>query len=83
MGFFFIQPSRELADQTLNQLRMFKKYLEQPVVRELLVVGGQSSKDQIGALREGVDIVVATPGSTLCITFIMIHRYVLNFLSLS
>ncbi len=49
---------------------MFKKYLEQPVVRELLVVGGQSSKDQIGALREGVDIVVATPGSTFRISFI-------------
>lgn len=57
-----LQPSRELAEQTLNQLRLFKKHLEQPVVRELLVVGGQSGRDQVNALREGVDIVVATPG---------------------
>ncbi len=56
------QPSRELAEQTLNQLRLFKKHLSQPVVRELLVVGGQASKDQVAALRDGVDIVVATPG---------------------
>ena len=41
---------------------MFKKHLDQPAIRELLVVGGVNSKDQIAALRSGVDIVVATPG---------------------
>jgi len=59
---WFLQPSRELAEQTLNQLRMFKKHLEQPLVKELLVVGGAAAKDQVAALRDGVDIVVATPG---------------------
>ena len=57
-----IEPSRELAEQTLNQLQMFKKHLEQPLVKELLVVGGVRAQDQIAALKAGVDIVVATPG---------------------
>ena len=30
---------------------------------DLLVVGGVNVKEQIGALRAGVDIVVATPGN--------------------
>ncbi len=59
---FLFQPSRELAEQTLNQIRLFKKHLSQPSVKELLVVGGVSVNEQISALRNGVDIVVATPG---------------------
>ena len=30
--------------------------------RELLMVGGDSAKDQMRALQEGVDIVTGTPG---------------------
>ena len=30
--------------------------------RELLLVGGDSAKDQMRALQEGVDIVTGTPG---------------------
>ncbi|XP_049763744.1 ATP-dependent RNA helicase Ddx1 [Schistocerca cancellata] len=57
-----IEPSRELAEQTYNQIIKFKKYLENPKVRELLVIGGVNVKDQIAALMAGVDIVVGTPG---------------------
>ena len=57
-----IEPSRELAEQTLKQLQLFKKHLAAPCVAELLVVGGQAVKDQVAALSSGVDIVVATPG---------------------
>lgn len=57
-----IEPSRELAEQTFNQIKKFKKYLEEPQVKDLLVVGGISIKEQIGALSSGVDIIVATPG---------------------
>lgn len=32
------------------------------VARELLLVGGDSAKDQMRALNEGVDIVTGTPG---------------------
>lgn len=57
-----IEPSRELAEQTYQQLDKFKKYLKDPEIRILLLVGGQSSKDQISDLMKGVDILVATPG---------------------
>uniref|UniRef100_A0A646QIB3 ATP-dependent RNA helicase n=1 Tax=Hemiscolopendra marginata TaxID=943146 RepID=A0A646QIB3_9MYRI len=57
-----IEPSRELAEQTLKQIQMFKKYIENPKIRELLVIGGVAAKDQIAALQSGVDIVVGTPG---------------------
>ena len=57
-----IEPSRELAEQTLKQIQLFKKHLGAPQVKELLVVGGVNVKEQIAALNNGVDIVVATPG---------------------
>ncbi|XP_065896909.1 ATP-dependent RNA helicase DDX1-like [Dysidea avara] len=57
-----IEPSRELAQQTHDQITLFKKYLKSPSVRELLVIGGDSAKDQIRALSNGVDIVCGTPG---------------------
>lgn len=40
----------------------FKKYLKDPVIRELLVIGGVSVKEQISVLNSGVDIIVGTPG---------------------
>lgn len=57
-----IEPSRELAEQTLKCITSFKKHLKDPVVRELLVIGGVAAKEQIEMLRNGVDIVVGTPG---------------------
>jgi ATP-dependent RNA helicase DDX1 len=57
-----IEPSRELAEQTFQQLEKFKKYLKDPPIREYLLIGGQSSKEQINELQKGVDIIVATPG---------------------
>ncbi|CAL8141912.1 unnamed protein product [Orchesella dallaii] len=57
-----IEPSRELAEQTLTQIQKFKKFLDSPTVKELLVIGGVPAKDQVAALNQGVDIVVGTPG---------------------
>lgn len=57
-----IEPSRELAEQTYNQIQKFKTHLKDPVIRELLVIGGINVKDQIAVLNSGVDIVVGTPG---------------------
>nr|CAD7448799.1 unnamed protein product [Timema bartmani] len=48
-----IEPSRELAEQTYNQIIKFKKYIENPSVKELLVIGGVNVKDQISALNSG------------------------------
>ncbi|KAI4490678.1 hypothetical protein M0804_003622 [Polistes exclamans] len=57
-----IEPSRELAEQTFNQIQKFKTHIKNPFVRELLVIGGVSVKEQISTLNSGVDIVVGTPG---------------------
>lgn len=79
-----IEPSRELAQQTHDQIKLFKKYLPSPGVRELLVMGGDSAKDQLRALAEGVDIVSGTPGrlddmiSTGKLDLSNIHFFVLD-----
>lgn len=57
-----IEPSRELAEQTYDQLRKFKKFLKEPFIRELLVIGKVPIREQINALKQGIDIIVATPG---------------------
>ncbi|EFN80062.1 ATP-dependent RNA helicase Ddx1 [Harpegnathos saltator] len=57
-----IEPSRELAEQTYSQIQKFKTHLKDPMVRELLVIGGVNVKDQIAILNSGVDMVVGTPG---------------------
>ncbi|GAB0093946.1 ATP-dependent RNA helicase Ddx1 [Sergentomyia squamirostris] len=57
-----IEPSRELAEQTLSQITKFKKYLKDPLVSELLLIGGVNVRDQMAVLERGVDIIVATPG---------------------
>lgn len=57
-----IEPSRELAEQTYNQIEKFRIHIKNPIVKQLLVIGGTSAKEQIAALNIGVDIVVGTPG---------------------
>ncbi|CAH8463621.1 unnamed protein product [Dicrocoelium dendriticum] len=57
-----MEPSRELAEQTYEQIKKFKRYLKDPCPRELLIIGGANAKQQLDALSSGVDIVVATPG---------------------
>lgn len=57
-----IEPSRELAEQTLNQIVKFKKFLKDPQIRELLLIGGVNVREQMAILQKGVDIIVATPG---------------------
>eukprot|EP00095_Tigriopus_kingsejongensis_P005808 maker-scaffold716_size107355-snap-gene-0.25 protein:Tk05808 transcript:maker-scaffold716_size107355-snap-gene-0.25-mRNA-1 annotation:"atp-dependent rna helicase ddx1 isoform x1" len=57
-----IEPTRELAEQTLRQIELFKKFLPAPLLRPHLVVGGVKIQEQLQAIKAGVDIVVATPG---------------------
>uniref|UniRef100_A0A6B2E557 ATP-dependent RNA helicase n=1 Tax=Phlebotomus kandelakii TaxID=1109342 RepID=A0A6B2E557_9DIPT len=57
-----IEPSRELAEQTLTQITRFKKHLKDPVISELLLIGGVNVREQMAVLERGVDIIVATPG---------------------
>lgn len=55
-----ICPTRELCLQITNDLQDFKKYIRK--ASAVAVYGGASITMQIRALREGVQIVVATPG---------------------
>jgi ATP-dependent RNA helicase RhlE len=52
-------PTIELADQVSRTIVSFSKYLDIETVK---VQGGSKKSDQIQRIKQGVDIVVATPG---------------------
>ena len=55
-------PTRELAAQVSESVRNYGCHLP---IRSMQIYGGVSIRPQISRLREGVDIVVATPGRLL------------------
>ena len=55
-----IAPTRELCLQIAGDLADFSKYLDE--LKVLPVYGGSSIESQIRALKEGVQVIVATPG---------------------
>src|SRR4051812_18036908 len=57
-----LSPTRELASQIDESFRTYGKQLR---LRHAVVFGGVGMGNQISALREGVDILVATPGRLL------------------
>jgi ATP-dependent RNA helicase RhlE len=57
-----LTPTRELAAQVADSARSYGKYV---AVRTTVVFGGVSINPQIGALRAGCDLLVATPGRLL------------------
>ncbi|MFI5161803.1 MAG: DEAD/DEAH box helicase [Sphingobacteriales bacterium] len=54
-----IAPTRELAIQIDDNVRMFAKYTD---LRVLALYGGLGPKTQIEQVKKGADIIVATPG---------------------
>ncbi|GLQ96019.1 DEAD/DEAH box helicase [Dyella mobilis] len=54
-----LTPTRELAAQILDNVRVYGKHLR---VSNTAIFGGVSMGPQIQTLRKGVDIVIATPG---------------------
>ncbi|WP_309496314.1 DEAD/DEAH box helicase [Sulfurovum sp.] len=54
-----IVPTIELADQVSRTIVSFSKYLD---IQTVKIQGGSKKSDQIHKLRQGVDIIVATPG---------------------
>jgi ATP-dependent RNA helicase RhlE len=54
-----IVPTIELADQVSRTIVSFSKYLD---IQTVKVQGGSKKTDQIARIKQGVDIVVATPG---------------------
>lgn len=57
-----LTPTRELAAQVEECVRVYGKYLP---IRSMVMFGGVGMNPQIEALRRGVDILVATPGRLL------------------
>ena len=57
-----LTPTRELAAQVAESARAYGRHVK---VRTLVVFGGVSEKPQIEALRNGCDLLVATPGRLL------------------
>uniref|UniRef100_A0A914DH30 ATP-dependent RNA helicase n=2 Tax=Acrobeloides nanus TaxID=290746 RepID=A0A914DH30_9BILA len=57
-----LEPTKELAQQTHNQIENFKKYLDAPKIRNILVMGGISMTEQMNLINDGVDIITAAPG---------------------
>ena len=58
-----VTPTRELAAQINDSLRTYSKHLEE--LWHTVIFGGVNEKPQIRELREGIDILVATPGRLL------------------
>jgi ATP-dependent RNA helicase RhlE len=57
-------PTRELAAQVGESIRLYARYLPRPA-KTLIFIGGVSINPQMMALRGGADIVIATPGRLL------------------
>ena len=57
-----LAPTRELAMQITEHVRLFSKYTD---LRTVVVYGGLGPKTQIEQIKAGVDIIVATPGRFL------------------
>lgn len=54
-----LAPTRELAMQIKSEADKFSQYAD---CRTVLLIGGEDESRQISALRQGADIIVATPG---------------------
>lgn len=57
-----LTPTRELAAQVYNNVREYGEFVD---IRSTVIFGGVNAKPQISTLRDGVDILVATPGRLL------------------
>lgn len=57
-----LSPTRELAMQIAEHVKMFAKYTD---LRSVVVYGGIGPKTQIEQVKAGVDIIIATPGRFL------------------
>ena len=57
-----LTPTRELAAQVFENVREYSEFVD---IKSTVIFGGVNAKPQIRTLREGVDILVATPGRLL------------------
>ncbi len=57
-----LAPTRELAIQIEENFKAYSKYMD---INSLVIFGGVSQNPQTKALKEGVDVLIATPGRLL------------------
>jgi ATP-dependent RNA helicase RhlE len=57
-----LTPTRELAIQILDSFKVYGKHLK---LKHTVIFGGVGQGPQVKALRDGVDVLVATPGRLL------------------
>ena len=57
-----LTPTRELAAQVYDNVRDYGTFLN---MRSTVIFGGVKAKSQIATLRQGIDVLVATPGRLL------------------
>ncbi len=57
-----LTPTRELAAQVYQNVKQYSTYLD---IRSTVIFGGVNQKPQVATLRNGVDVLVATPGRLL------------------
>lgn len=60
VGAIVISPTRELATQISEILRNFLEQI--PSLKQILLVGGVTLKEDAEKLKKGVNIIIATPG---------------------
>lgn len=54
-----LTPTRELAAQVHNNVKNYSEYVD---LRSTVIFGGVNQKPQVSAIKNGVDVLVATPG---------------------
>ena len=54
-----LTPTRELAAQVLEDVQSYSKYVK---IKSTVIFGGVNQNPQVLALKQGIDILVATPG---------------------
>jgi len=57
-----LEPTRELAQQVYDEISKFKVFLKDPEITHELFIGGVETNTMMQALRDGVNIVIGTPG---------------------
>ena len=57
-----LTPTRELAAQVYDNVRSYSEFLD---IRSTVIFGGVNQRPQVSTLRNGVDVLVATPGRLL------------------
>ncbi len=57
-----LTPTRELAAQVYENVRAYSEYLD---IRSAVIFGGVNQRPQVATIRNGADILIATPGRLL------------------